>query len=132
GRLAAGDPKGAEEILELVRRDIRWRKEAGIYDSYMLRAAAMIAAIEGDREKVLASLSAAIDAGLREDFLFREPAMAPYVEDPDFQALAARLDAILEEERHKTLQLICFNNPASEVWQPLPETCERVEEQRRL
>jgi TolB-like protein/Tfp pilus assembly protein PilF len=132
GRLAAGDPNGAEEILELVRRDIRWRKEAGIYDSYMLRAAAMVAAIEGDREKVLASLSATIDAGLGEDFMFREPAMAPYFEDPDFQALAARLDAILEQERRNTLQLICFNNPASKVWQPLPETCERVEEQRRL
>ena len=60
--------------------------------------------------------------------MFREPAMASYFEDPDFQALAARLDAILEEERHKTFQLICFNNPASEVWQPLPETCEGVEE----
>ena len=128
GRLAAGDSSGAEEILELVRRDIRWRKQAGIQDSYMLRAAAMGAAIEGDREKVLASLSAAIDAGLREDFMFREPAMAPYIEDPDFQALTTRLDAILEEERRNTLQLICFNNPASEVWQPLPETCEGVEE----
>ena len=94
----------------------------------MLRAAAMVAAIEGDREKVLASLSAAIDAGLREDFMFREPAMAPYIEDPDFQALTTRLDAILEEARRNTLQLICFNNPASEVWQPLPETCEGVEE----
>ena len=128
GRLAAGDSAGAEIILDLVRRDIRWRKEAGIYDSYMLRAAAMVAAMEGDREKVLTSLSAAIDAGLREDFMFREPAMAPYIEDPDFRALAARLDAILEEERRNTLQLICFNNPASEVWQPLPETCEGVEE----
>jgi hypothetical protein len=54
--------------------------------------------------------------------------MAPYFEDSDFQALAARLDAILEQERRNTLQLICFNNPASEVWQPLPETCESVEE----
>ena len=87
----------------------------------------MVAAMEGDGKKVLASLSAAIDAGLREDFMFREPAMAPYFEDPDFQALAARLNVILEDERHKTLQLICFNNPASEVWQPLPETCEGVD-----
>ncbi len=128
GRLAAGDSAGAEEGLELVRRDIRLRKQAGINDSFMLRAAAMVAAIEGDREKVLASLSAAIDAGLREDFMFREPAMAPYIEDPNFQALSARLDVILEQERRDTLQLICFNNPAFEVWQPLPETCEGVEE----
>jgi hypothetical protein len=127
GRLAAGDPSGAEEILELVRQDIRWRKQAGIYESFMLRGAAMVAAIEGDREQVLASLSDAIDAGLREDFIFREPAMGPYAEDPEFQALIARLDTILEKERRNTLQLICFNNPAPDAWQPLPQTCEGVD-----
>jgi len=47
--------------------------------------------------------------------------------DPEFLALAARLDTILEQEHRNTLQLICFNNPASEVWQPLPETCEGVD-----
>ena len=127
GRLAAGDPSGAEELLELVRHEIRQRKQAGIYDSFMLRAAAMVAAIEGDREQVLANLNDAIEAGLREGFIFREPAMTPYFEDPEFLALAARLDTILEQEHRNTLQLICFNNPASEVWQPLPETCEGVD-----
>ena len=127
GRLAAGDSSGAEEILELVKRDIRWRKQAGIYESFMLRAAAMVAAIEGDFEQVLTSLSDAIDAGLRDDFIFREPAMAPYIEDPEFQALAARLDAILEEEHRNTLQLICFNNPVPKAWQPLPKTCEGLD-----
>jgi TolB-like protein/tetratricopeptide (TPR) repeat protein len=131
GRLVAGDSSGAEELLELVRQDIRGRKQAGIYESFMLRAAAMVAAIEGDREQVLASLSDAIDAGLREDFIFREPAMAPYVEDPEFQALVARLDTILEVEHRDTLQLICFNNPASAVWQPLPETCEGVDDSEK-
>jgi len=127
GRLVAGNPDGAEELVEMVRQDIRRRKQAGIHESFMLRAAAMVAAIEGDREQMLASLSDAIDAGLREDFIFREPAMAPYEEDPEFQALAARLDAILEEERRKMLQLICFNNPVPDDWQPLPETCEGVD-----
>ena len=56
--------------------------------------------------------------------------MAPYHDDPDFQALAARLNKILEEERSKTLQLICFDNPAAEVWQPLPETCQDVDAAR--
>ena len=92
----------------------------------MLRAAAMVAAIEGDRAQMLANLSAAIGAGLRESSIFREPAMAPYVEDPEFQALASQLDAILEKERGDTLQLICFNNPILDIWQPLPETCEGV------
>jgi hypothetical protein len=93
----------------------------------MLRAAAMVAAMEGNRKQVMGNLSDAIDAGLREDFIFREPAMASYVEDPEFQAQVARLDAILEVERHDTLQLICFNNPAPNAWQPLPETCEGVD-----
>ncbi len=128
GRLAAGDTTGTEEILELLKKDIRSREQAGIRESYMLRAAAMVAAIEGDREQVMANLEAAIGAGLRDNFILREPAMEPYQEDPEFQALVARLDAILEEEHHKTLQLICFNNPASEVWQPLPASCEDVED----
>jgi len=132
GRLAAGDPNGAEELLEMVRQDIRWRKQAGIYESFMLRAAAMVAAIDGDREQVLASLDDAIDAGLREDFIFREPAMAAYFTDPEFRALATRLDVILEQEHRHMLQLICFNNPALSAWQPLPETCEGVTEQPTL
>ena len=127
GRLAAGDVSGAKTILELVKQDFRLRKQAGIYESFMLRAAAMVAAMEGDRERVLASLSAAIDTGLREVSIFREPAMAEYVGDPEFQALAIRLDEILEEERRNTLQLICFNNPTPDTWRPLPETCEGVE-----
>jgi len=126
GRLAAGDASGAAELLQLVRQDIHRRKQAGIYDSFMLRAAAMVAAIEGDRTQMLANLSDAIGAGLRESSIFHEPAMAPYVEDSEFQALASRLDAILEKERGATLQLICFNNPILDIWQPLPETCEGV------
>jgi tetratricopeptide (TPR) repeat protein len=128
GRLSAGDTKGAEEIIEIVRREIRAREQAGIHDSLMLRAAFTVAAIEGNREQVISNLEAAIDTGLRDHYILREPALEPYREDPEFQALSARLDEILEEERSKTLQLICLNNPAAEVWQPLPETCAGVEE----
>ena len=53
--------------------------------------------------------------------------MASFVEDTGFQALASRLDAILEKERRDTLQLMCFNNPVPDIWQPLPETCEGVD-----
>ena len=71
-------------------------------------------------------ISAAIEAGLRNHYILREPALAPYRNDPEFQRLAAHLDVILAEERSKSLQLVCFNNPAAKVWQPLPETCEGV------
>jgi hypothetical protein len=35
-------------------------------------------------------------------------------------------------EHDKVLQLICFNNPTPDNWQPLPETCEGVAEQSKL
>jgi hypothetical protein len=114
--------------MELVKSDIRSREEAGISDHYMHSTAAMVAAMEGKREQVIASLEAAIETGLRNQYILREPALAPYRNDHEFQRLAAHLDAILAEERSKTLQLICFNNPAAEVWQPLPETCRDVEQ----
>jgi len=128
GRLAGGDATGATELMELVKSEIRSREEAGISDSYMFSSAAVIAAMEGKREQVIANVEAAIEAGLRNQYILREPALAPYRNDPEFQRLAAHLDAILAEERSKTLQLICFHNPAAEVWQPLPETCGDVEQ----
>lgn len=128
GARAAGDDRGAEEKLELLRADQRERETAGIRESYVLRGAVMASAIEGNVEELVANLEAAIDVGLRDHFILREPALAPYAQDPGFKAQATRLEAILAEERHKTLQLICFDNPAAEVWQPLPETCAGVAE----
>ena len=53
-------------------------------------------------------------------------------DEPRFVALQQELDAILAEEHDKVLQLICFNNPVPEDWQPMPETCEGVVEQSGL
>jgi hypothetical protein len=39
------------------------------------------------------------------------------------------MEAIVAEEHEKILQLICFNNPVPDEWQPMPETCEGVQEQ---
>jgi hypothetical protein len=39
---------------------------------------------------------------------------------------------MLAEEHSKVLQLICFNNPVPDDWQPMPETCEGVVEKQRL
>lgn len=127
GRLAAGDDDGAAELIGLLKRDMRLRKQAGIRDNYMFTTAAMVAAMEGNGEEVTANLAAAIDAGMRSRFILREPSFAPYRNDPEFSQLAADLDSILEQERSKTLKMICFDNPAAEIWQPLPETCQGVE-----
>ena len=123
GLLQAGDNDGAEEVLVLLREEIRSRERAGIRDSIMLRGAAMLAAMEGNRDMMLNHLNAAIDAGLRDRFILREPALTAYQDDKEFQAIVSRLEGILAAERRKTIELVCSNNPAPEVWQPLPGTC---------
>jgi hypothetical protein len=74
----------------------------------------------------LFNIEDAIEAGLRDRSVFPEPALQQFRNAPEFQALEARLDEILAFEREKALQMMCFNNPVAESWQPLPETCEGV------
>jgi len=126
GAKALGYENEVEPALDLLRADQQRRAATGVRESYVLRGAAMAAAIEGDVDALVANLEAAIDVGLRDYFVFREPAVRPYADDPRFQAQAARLAAILEEERRKTIQLICLENPATGVWEPLPETCDDI------
>ena len=123
GLMAAGDFEGAEKILNLLKDEIRARERAGIRDSYRFRAAAMLAAMEGNKKGVISNLNTAIDYGLRDHFILREPALSAFQDDIEFQAVVHRLDEILAEERTKTLELLCSNNPTPEVWQPLPGTC---------
>ena len=70
----------------------------------------------------------AIDVGIRDRTIFSEPAFKALSELPEFLMLKLKLDEILASEREKALQIICYNNPVPESWQPLPETCEGVEE----
>jgi TolB-like protein len=126
GAKALGHENEVKLALEELKADQEMRAATGVRESYVLRGAAMAAAIEDDAEGVVAKLKEAIDVGLRDHFIFREPAFETYTEHPGFQAQAARLDAILAEERQKTIRLICLENPATEVWQPLPETCDDV------
>jgi hypothetical protein len=50
-------------------------------------------------------------------------------ESQRFQALESRLESILAEKRVKARQMICFDNPVADSWQPLPETCAGVARQ---
>ncbi len=123
GRLAAGDAEGAEAALDWVREDFRARQSVGIDDSFMWRAAAMVSAMEGDREQLLNDLNRAIDTGLREDFIFHEPALAAFRDDPELLAIEGRLQAILAGERRKTLKMLCSDHPAPEFWPLSPGAC---------
>ena len=91
-------------------------------------AGALIAAFDHDTDQAIASLSSAIQRGLRDKRVFDETIFENLGSDPRFKSLRADLDAILAEEREKVLQLICFNNPVPDDWRPLPETCAGIVE----
>ncbi len=82
-----------------------------------------------DPDRVIAALKLAMQRGFRDSRLFADPIFEDMWDEPRFVALQQELDTILTAEHDKVLQLICFNNPVPGDWQPLPETCEGVEEQ---
>ena len=87
---------------------------------------AMIAAFDHDPERVVEALNAAIQLGLRNRQVFDDPIFEDMRNEPRFVVLQQELDIVLAPEHDKVLQLICFNNPVPDNWQPLPKTCEGV------
>ncbi len=128
GRWRAGDLAGATALAELARADHHQLSLAGRHDGEYYRVEAILEAIEGNEVVALHNIQKAIDTGLRDRSVFSEPAFEAFHDSQEFMALELKLDAFLVTEREKALQMMCFNNPVSEVWQPLPETCEGVEE----
>ena len=84
---------------------------------------------DGEGSFSLENIEKAIEKGPRDPSLFSEPAFDTLRESPEFQALDSRQESILAEQRITALQMICFNNPIPDAWQPLPETCLGVERQ---
>jgi tetratricopeptide (TPR) repeat protein len=126
GRLRAGDEAGARKLIELTTDDLRQRNRAGFVHGEYYRSAAIIAALEGDDILALENIEKAIERGPRDPSLFSEPAFDALRDSQEFQALESRLDSILAAQRAEALQMMCFNNPVPDAWQPLPETCEGV------
>ena len=89
----------------------------------------MLAAFERDPERVITHLDSAVRLGMRDPQVFRDPIFKDWRDDPRFIAIQHDLEEILDGERDKVLQLICFNNPTPDDWRPLPETCEGVVQQ---
>jgi hypothetical protein len=92
----------------------------------------MLAAYENDPDTAIVALNRSLQLGLRDPLFFDEPVFDEIKDDPRFTVLRKELDRLLVAEHEKVLQLICFDNPAPGAWQPLPETCEGVAEQRKL
>ncbi len=131
-RRKTGDEDGARAAAEFAKQDHAARHAAGRKNQYQHRAEAMLAAFENDPEGVMTALTSAIQSGLRERWFFDDPIFEDFQDDSRFIRFRQELDAIISAEHDKVLQLICFNNPTPDDWQPLPETCEGVVQQLEL
>jgi tetratricopeptide (TPR) repeat protein len=120
-RRKAGDEEGAQTAAQLAMQD-HAAARAGGQNYHMLEA--LIAAFEHNPDRAFAALQSAIQNGLRWAMFFDDPIFEDLRDNQRFVALRHELDAILAEEHSKILQLICFNNPVPDEWQPMPETCE--------
>ena len=122
-----GDEAGAQAAAQLAREDYAARRASGQKDLVMTGTEAMIAAFEGDPDRALATMELAIQRGLRWSMFFDDPVFEALRDDARFLQLRQTVDALVAEEHEKVLQLICFNNPAPDNWQPMPETCADVD-----
>jgi len=128
-RRKTGDEDGAQAAAQIARQDHAALSAAGVKDQFQYRTEAMIAAFGHNPDRVIAALNSAVQHGLRDPQFFDDLIFEALWDEPRFVALQQNLDAILVTEHDKVLQLICFNNPVPDDWQPLPETCEGVVEQ---
>ena len=127
-RRKAGDEDGAQVAIEIVKQHQAALRTAGRINQEQLQTEAMIAAFERDTVRVINALETAIELGLRNPQVLDDPIFDNLRDDLQFVGLNRDLDAILVDEHKKVLQLICFNNPVPNEWQPMAETCEGIEQ----
>jgi len=128
-RRKAGDEEGAQAAAQLSRQGHAESRAAGEKDSVADMLEASIAAFDHDPDRAIEALRSGLRHGLRWWPFLDDPLFEELRDEPRFVALREELDAVLAEEHKKVLQLICFNNPVPDDWQPMPETCEGVVEQ---
>ena len=119
----AGDDQGANAVADVARQDQASLHAVDSRFGWVYRADAMIAAFDQEPDSVIAALEAALQYAHRDPQFFDDPIFGDVRDDPRFIGLRQKLETMLAEEHRKALQMICFNNPVPEDWQPLPETC---------
>jgi len=128
-RRNTGDEEGANDALQIVKQDHAALRAIGRKNHMLDLVESMIAALEHHPDKAVAALRSAMQRGLRDQSYFVDPIFQEIWDDPRFIELQQEMEAILAVEHDKILQMICFNNPVPDDWQPLPETCEDVVKQ---
>jgi TolB-like protein len=129
-RRKAGDEEGAQAAAEIVRQNQAALRTAGAKYVIADWTDAVIAAFDGDPDAVVAALESGLRLSLRDPQFLDDAIFESMRDEPHFVALRQALETKLAVERDEVLQLVCFNNPTPDNWQPLPETCEGVEERR--
>ena len=127
-RRDAGDDTGAAELLAAIRDDVRRLREAGFatvgYAStdYEEGLAAYLA---GERDKGLSLIARASEDGY---FIWPNKAyLKDLYEDPGFAPILANQAARQARERERFLEIVCYDNPYEDFWQPAEGTCKRGE-----
>jgi len=128
----AGNEEAAQASAQIARRALAARREAGETSAVRFQSEALIAAFDQEPDRAITALESALENGFRWLLFLEDPLFDELQQEPRFVALREELHAILAVEHKKILQLICFNNPVPDEWQPMPETCEGVEEWRDL
>jgi tetratricopeptide (TPR) repeat protein len=123
----AGNDEGAQATAQIARQAQAVLREAGETGAVHFQTEALIAAFDKQPDKAIAALESALKSGFRWLLFLEDPMFDELQQEPQFIALREELHEILAVEHEKVLQVICFNNPVPDEWQPMTETCEGVE-----
>jgi len=125
-RRDAGEEAEAAELLLAILDDVLRRREAGFTTTDYMSTdfeEGLFEYLSGNRGKGLALIGKASEDGY---FIGPESAyLRQLYEDPGFAPIREKQQARQSRERQRFLDLVCFDNPYRDVWQPAEETCKQ-------
>jgi TolB-like protein/tetratricopeptide (TPR) repeat protein len=126
----AGKEEDAQATAQIARQAEAALRAAGEIGPVRFQTEALIAAFDRQPDRAITALESALKTGFRWLLFLEDPIFDELQQNPRFVALREELLALLAEEHEKILQLVCFNNPVPDEWQPMTETCAGVAEVR--
>ena len=98
---ATGDKNGLAETLAHWRKRLDFQREQGYASGAFVMIEARYFALANERAAAVKALTQAIDLGVRDPLLARDPAFAGLLDDPEFKAQNARMITLINIERAK-------------------------------